>query len=174
MSHQSRIGRPHTHACLLSFTLVHARLGRACTRAGGSHAFVQSTKADHHVLQACPVSRIIMKKEKKEGRKEKKRRRYSILQLLDFLIPGNNRENISSPPCSSFVPLPRRTPRCLATVYQLAVSRFLFCTFFSPFETTLLAAYIIMPFPSNAVLFIILSRPLLLLGWFWAMAKGVS
>lgn len=73
---------------------------------------------------------------RKEGRKErkkKKRRRYSILQLLDFLIPGNNRENISSPPCSSFVPLPRRTPRCLATVYQLAVSRFSFCIFFSPF-----------------------------------------
>lgn len=63
--------------------------------------------------------------EKKKKRKEKKERR-SILQLLDFLIPGNNRENISSPPCSSFVPLPRRTPRCLATVYQLAVSRFSF------------------------------------------------
>lgn len=44
---------------------------RACTLAGGSHAFVQSTKADHHVLQACPVSRIIMKK-KKKGKKKKK------------------------------------------------------------------------------------------------------
>lgn len=144
---------------------------RACTLAGGSHAFVQSTKADHHVLQACPVSRIIMKKKKKK----KERCCYSILQLLDFLIPGNNRENISPPPCSSFVPLPRRTPRRLATVYQLAVSRFSFYTFFfPPFETTLLAAYIIIP--SCTVLFIILSliETASLAGVVFGYGQGVS
>lgn len=72
-----------------------------------------------------PVSRIIMKK-----------RCYSILQLVDFLIPGNNRENISSPSCfaSCFVPLSRRRPRCFATVYQLAKPRFSFYAF-SYFKT---------------------------------------
>lgn len=174
MSHQSHIGRPYIHT--LVFFLLHlytrSSTPRSRMHAGGRKPRfrpINKSRPPRSTGLPCFPHNNEKKKKKKE------RRCYSILQLLDFLIPGNNRENISPPPCSSFVSLPRRTPRRLATVYQLAVSRFLFYTFFfPPFETTLLAAYIIIP--SSTVLFIILSliETASLAGVVFGYGQGVS
>lgn len=43
---------------------------RACTLAGGSHAFVQSTKADHHVLTGLPCFPHNNEEKKKKKKKE--------------------------------------------------------------------------------------------------------
>ena len=163
----------YTHARLLSFTLVHALLDLPLAHARWR---AEATLSSNQQKPTTTFYRLALFPPKKRKKKKKKERCcYSILQLLDFLIPGNNRENISPPPCSSFVPLPRRTPRRLATVYQLAVSRFSFYTFFfPPFETTLLAAYIIIP--SSIVLFIILSliETASLAGVVFGYGQGVS